>query len=124
MSGSIKERQDQAHRLSVEYSTQDVAGVLLEQLGRKLTAHVSGVADPGAVTGWTKGRKPHPDAEERLRATLQVFTLLQAEENSHVARAWLIGMNPQLDDGAPADALREGRYRDVLAAARAYLAGG
>jgi len=39
-------------------------------------------------------------------------------------RSWFIGMNPQLDDRAPAEVLREDDLREVLAAAQAYLAGG
>jgi hypothetical protein len=33
-------------------------------------------------------------------------------------------MNPQLDDEAPAEVIREGRYKDALIAAKAYVAGG
>jgi len=117
--------QEAAHRTSVSYEVHDVASILKEHLGVKLTAYVAGVQDTKAVAAWSRGtRKPQPDAEGRLRAALQVFVLLQSEENAHTARAWLIGMNPQLGDEAPAHALREGRLKDVLAAAKAYIAGG
>jgi hypothetical protein len=47
-----------------------------------------------------------------------------SEESPYVARAWFIGLNPQLDDDAPADAIREDRLKEALSAARAYIAGG
>ena len=62
--------------------------------------------------------------EQRLRATFQFFHLLQQEDSSHVVRAWLIGMNPQLEMEAPANMLHDGRLREVLLAADAYLGGG
>lgn len=41
-----------------------------------------------------------------------------------VIRAWFMGMNPQLGDESPIEALREGRVRDVMAAARAFVNAG
>jgi hypothetical protein len=35
-----------------------------------------------------------------------------------------MGMNPQLEDVSPAEALAEDRYREVMAAARAFVSGG
>jgi len=62
--------------------------------------------------------------EQRLRAAFQVFQLLVSVESPHTVRAWFTGMNPQLDDLSPAEALRGGQDRAVLAAARAFVAGG
>jgi hypothetical protein len=116
---------EDAHKTSVEYTVADVVHVLQGHLGQRLTAYVAGVEDVKAVKEWASGRRnPREGAERRLRATLQIFLLLQSEENAHTARAWLIGMNPQLDDETPADAIREGKVRDVLAAAKAYSTGG
>lgn len=69
-------------------------------------------------------REPRSDAEQRLRVAYQVFHLLQSRESQHTVRAWFVGLNPQLDDEAPADAIRAGRLRDVWVAAKSYLAGG
>jgi hypothetical protein len=33
-------------------------------------------------------------------------------------------MNPQLDDEAPADVIREGRLREALVAAQSFVSGG
>ena len=49
---------------------------------------------------------------------------LLAEESPHTVRAWFLGLNPQLDDESPAQSIREGDFRDVLVAAKAFLAGG
>jgi hypothetical protein len=45
-------------------------------------------------------------------------------ESDHTIRAWFMGTNPQLDDESPLEAVREGRNREVLAAARAFVTGG
>lgn len=39
-------------------------------------------------------------------------------------RAWFIGLNPQLDDVSPAEAIHDGRLKEAKAAARAFVAGG
>lgn len=67
---------------------------------------------------------PRHESEERLRAALQVFQLIQDAESLYTARAWMIGMNPQLEDEAPAQCIADGRMRDVMVAARAYVDGG
>lgn len=59
-----------------------------------------------------------------MRTAYQMFDLLESEESDHTIRAWFMGMNPQLDDESSAEALREDQHRAVMAAARAFLAGG
>jgi hypothetical protein len=54
---------------------------------------------------------------------VQVFQQIADREGEATARAWMIGMNPHLDDQAPILALRDGRSSDVMVAARAYLEG-
>ena len=67
---------------------------------------------------------PWAESEARLRTAFQVFHLLQNEESPHTVRAWMIGMNPQLDDVSPAEAIHEGKLKDVWVAAKAYVSGG
>lgn len=106
-------------------SVADVAGYLQEVLGQKLVAYMAGVEDVKAVGQWAAGkRSPHPDNERRLRAAFQIFHMLQEAESPHTVRAWLIGLNPQLDDRSPATLIREDSTRDVLVAVKAFLAGG
>lgn len=125
MPAEVRERAGEAHRKTVEAEIQGIARFLEEALGRHLVAFICGVNDPKAVGRWAKGeREPRREAEDRLRAAYQIFQLLQEEESPHTVRAWFIGLNPQLDDESPARALSEGRLRDVLVAARSYIAGG
>ena len=94
-------------------------------LGGKLVAFIAGVADAASVAKWARAeRHPRRETEERLRSAFNVFHLLQEQESPHTVRAWFVGLNPQLDDDSPAGAIRVGRLKDVLAAAKAYLAGG
>lgn len=38
-------------------------------------------------------------------------------------RAWMPGMNPQLDDDSPIEAMAEGRFKEAMAAARSFQRG-
>ena len=64
----------------------------------------------------------------RLRLAYQVAGLLAERDQPRVIQAWFQGMNPQLEDWAPARMIREGAPDDVgtrvLAAARAFASVG
>lgn len=113
-----------AHEQAVR---QDLPGVVLylnEVLGSRLTAVVAGVSDAKAVKEWAKGeRTPHPDTAQRLREAYRVVLLLMHTESAETVRAWFRGMNPELEDRAPAIVLAEDPVR-VLQAARSFLAHG
>lgn len=116
---------DEAHERAVSFDIKDVARYLQEALGQKLVAYMADVSDNKRVGRWSQGdQAPRIEAELRLRAAFQIFHLLLSEENSHVIRAWFIGMNPQLDDDSPVQAIHDGRLKEALAAARAFVAGG
>lgn len=112
-----------AHRRSVEIGPVDLVNTLHDKLGAKLLAFIVG-KDPSTISRWRQG-KPIPDEEtlRPLRVAFQVFQLLESAEADPTIRAWFIGMNPQLDDTSPSESLRDGNYREVMAAARAFLAG-
>lgn len=94
---------------------------LQEVLGQRLTAVIAGTTDGKAVWQWAKGeRRPHPQTEKRLPDAYQVARLLLEREAPEVVRAWFIGMNPELDDTAPALVIAEDP-KLVLSAARAFL---
>jgi hypothetical protein len=114
----------EAHRSAVESSIPDVVRYLQEVLGQKLVAYIAGVSDARTVARWAAAeRSPRGEPEQRLRCAYQIFQLLLAEESPHTIRAWFLGLNPQLDDQSPAQCIREGSFRDVLVAAKAFLAG-
>lgn len=112
------------HRSVVETPDHEVAGFLRETIGPKLTAYVVD-KDPKTVQRWAS-EENHPSEESvrLMRDLYQVVKTLLDEESRHTVRAWLIGMNPHLDDQAPAARLRHGDGQRVLGAARAFLAGG
>lgn len=113
-----------AHKDSLQITPQDLVSALCGKLGAKLVAFTAN-KNASTITRWKSGDVAAPeDALRPLRVAYQVFALLESEESDHTIRAWFIGMNPQLDDISPAEALRAGMYREVLAAARAFHAGG
>jgi hypothetical protein len=125
MTAALREASAEAHRETVQASISDVAAFLDEVLGAKLTAYMVDVSEPRTITRCAKEeRAPRAASEERLRNIAYIFRLLNTEESPHTVRAWFVGINPQLDDESPAEAIREGRIRDVLVAAKAFLAGG
>ncbi len=112
-----------SHRAAVASSIADVAAFLQDALGQKLVAFMVEIEDPKTVGRWASGKRlpKDLDVERRLRDAHQIFRLLLTEESSGTARAWFVGLNPQLGDESPATAIREGRTRDVLVAARAFV---
>ncbi len=87
-------------------------------------AVIAGVSDAKAVGKWARGeRSPHPETEHRLRHAFHITQLLLQQESAETVRAWFIGMNPDLDDQAPALLLAEDPHA-VLLAARNFLANG
>lgn len=112
----------QAYRDSLSLSLPELVGRLQDVLGAKLLAHIAGTKDAKAVYDWGRGqRTPRQDVETRLRETYHALAMIQMVDSDDVARAWFIGLNPQLDDTAPATALREGLAKDVLVAARSFV---
>lgn len=101
-----------------------LVGSLQDILGQRLVAVIAGVSDAKAVSKWARGqRSPHPDATQRLRNAYQIVQLLLERESAETVRAWFVGMNPDLDDQAPALVLGKDSV-GVLQAARAFLAHG
>lgn len=111
------------HRKAVEPGISEITGYLQEILGQKLIAHVADVSDPSAVAMWAAGQIPQAEHDKRLRCADETVQLLVTRESPDTVRAWFLGLNPQLDDQSPAQSIREGGFRDVLMAAKAFLAG-
>jgi hypothetical protein len=112
-----------AHAQATRLEITAIVQSLQETLGQRLTAVVAGVSDAKAVGKWAKGaRDPQPETEAKLRSAFQVTQLLLERESPDTVRAWFIGMNPDLDDQAPALLIGQEPKR-VLLAARAFLSG-
>lgn len=112
------------HGRAVRLTVPAIVGSLQDVLGQRLVAVIAGVSDAKAVGKWARGeRSPHADAEQRLRHAFQIIQLLLERESADTVRAWMVGMNPDLDDRAPALVLAENPVR-VLQAARSFLANG
>lgn len=107
----------------------DMVSVLNDNLGPALTQLIAG-KDRQTVARWMSGKQlpKSLEVERRIRAAYQIFMFLahdpQAPQSPHTVRAWFMGMNGQLDDMSPAEAIAENRTREAMAAARAYRAGG
>jgi len=101
-----------------------IVSSLQDTLGQRLVAVIASVSDAKAVGKWARGeRSPHPETEKRLRNAYQIVQLLLERESAETVRAWFVGMNPDLDDRAPALVLGEDPV-GVLQSARAFLAHG
>lgn len=127
MSETFSLLEHQAHRRATAAPVNEVAGVLQEILSRRLTAYIAGVGDGKTVSRWANGEvaviRDHA-AEQRLRRAYEIVQLLMNYDSPQTVKAWFIGLNPQLGDVSPAEALHEGRLKEALAAARAFTVGG
>jgi hypothetical protein len=114
-----------AHQDSIRFTPEEIADGLREILGSRLVAYLGHVTSTRQVEGWATGSVALSDDKlDRLRVAYHVAALLRDHEGPATVQAWFKGMNPQLDDQAPAQLLREQPLGSagpaVLAAARAF----
>jgi hypothetical protein len=111
---------DQSRRASVP----EMAEHLQDLLGQKVTAAIAGLTDPRLVGRWARGEAA-ADAEvaRRLRDAFRVARLLGQADTPDTVCAWFLGMNPMLDDQAPAELIARDPAR-VMQAARAFVVSG
>jgi predicted GTPase len=106
------------------YQTADseVVRDLAHALGRPTLARLTDVDDLKTITRWSMGKnRPSAERLERIRhAAMAYYALLELGLSSTNAEQWFRGANPVLDFVMPVDALRDGRYADVLAAIRSH----
>jgi hypothetical protein len=89
-----------------------------------LTAYAAGVQEGKTVTRWASGEVTEIrdfEVEQRLRTTYEIVLLLLVHESPHTVKAWFIGMNPELDDVAPVEAIRNGQLKDAMIAANVFF---
>jgi putative toxin-antitoxin system antitoxin component (TIGR02293 family) len=81
-------------------------------------------ANPRTVSRWlNKESTPRRESRERLLELLAVLERLSGTLNSQAAHDWLFTPNPSLDHHKPVDLLRDGSFRQVLAAIDALAEG-
>ncbi|MGY5127327.1 hypothetical protein [Streptomyces nigrescens] len=61
------------------------------------------------------------DTEEHRDQAWNLHQLIADQDGPYVASAWLIGMNPHLNNDSPLNAIRNGHSADARAAAYAHL---
>lgn len=115
------------HREAVTAPLQVVASSLQAVLGQQLTAYIAGVREGKTVHRWATGAVTATRdiaVEQRLRTAFEMTQLLLREDGPQTVRAWFIGMNPELEDEAPASAIQQGRFKEALEAALTFAAYG
>lgn len=102
-------------------SIRETARQLNVALGPTLVAALSGNRSRTISLQWEAGEGPEPDASssERLRCAWAQWQIVEAAEGPDVARMWFLGSNPWLGDDSPINAVREGWFGEVAAAAQA-----
>ncbi|MFF9010906.1 XRE family transcriptional regulator [Streptomyces goshikiensis] len=118
------EAANRAYRDTAELKITDIVAFLQDQFSQRVVARLAGIEDAKQVGRWSRGQnEPRFDSEFRLRTAFQVFRYIEECENRHVARAWMMGMNPQLEDESPLLVIADDRFKEVMAAARSYRQG-
>jgi hypothetical protein len=114
-----------AYQVSVVTPISEIAADLQQLLTRRMTAYLANVKDAKAVVRWAESDNPgiRPASEQRLRVAYEIVRMFaDAGETERTTRAWFLGLNPHLDDTPPAEAIHDGRMKEALAAARAFVA--
>lgn len=103
---------------------------LRDLLGATLVAYLGSAQETSTVRRWADPSDPLTPSGavmDRLQTAYEIAVLLAEKDSASVVQAWFQGMNPRLDDSAPARLLREGELdqvsHDVFAAARAFAEG-
>ena len=119
-----------AYRDAMTMTTAELVTSLRDLLGAKLVAYLGGVKETRAVRQWADGTRDiaNPTVAERLRLAYRAASMISQRDSKEVAQAWFQGLNPFLDDRAPARLLRDGDLESdgarVIAAARQFAAVG
>lgn len=92
-----------------------------DELGRTLTAALSGTRNRLDVDAWMKVGRGHATPTDhqlsRLRFAKEMFEKVSNAEDADTARAWFIGANVGDDEISPIEAIRNGRFDEVRTSA-------
>jgi hypothetical protein len=99
-----------------------------ELLGSRLLAYVAGIADTSELDEWQSGdSRPTAETQQRIRIARRAASMIADMDGRAVAQAWFQGVNPLLNEDAPARVLREQRPDQIkdglFEAVSAFLAG-
>lgn len=103
----------------------ELVRALASNLGPTLTAALAGERDRSVIDAWCRDGSPEPSAAafQRLQCADAQWKLIEGVQGADTARLWFIGMNPRLSNDSPVEAIMEGRFTEVEAAARAMVGG-
>jgi hypothetical protein len=112
-----------AHSNAAKLDVREIARRLNQQLGATLVAGLTGSKDRKISYKWAQhdGPAPKEPAVRRLQFAYAQWSLIAEVEGEHVARMWFIGSNPWLESDTPIDGIREGNFKEVAAAAQAFV---
>lgn len=110
---------------SVTLPFDELVSRLREILGVRLIAYIGGVKSARSVTTWADGTgTPGELDQDRLRHAYHAAAMLRERFDPITVQSWFKGMNPMLDDNAPAQVLHDSDpmtgAKNVLAAARRF----
>lgn len=96
---------------------------LNSKLGPTLVAASIGVRERKAISEISENLEEILTVEHKLRldALLEVWSTVSSAEGDDIARAWMIGANPWLNEETAVTALREDRFHQVTVAAKAMV---
>lgn len=98
-----------------------IARELREALGADLVARMTRV-EPELVDQWATGdQTPSAQDEQTLRAVFEIYKTLAEPQTPKLARAWLLGLNPNFEWQQPAEVFASGQMNDVLIEAENYV---
>jgi hypothetical protein len=113
------------HRPSTaESAVCEMAGYLCQHLSEEVTAYLSGLSETETVRAWAEGYvSPAPEERFRLEVAYEAARCLVPDCGDEMTRSWFFGMNPLLQDTAPAYVLRNWSresWATVLTAAQEF----
>jgi hypothetical protein len=112
-----------AHARTTRMDIREITRRLNAALGATLVGALAGSKDLKVSYKWAQQNGPSPKqgSVQRLQFAFTQWLIIAEAEGEHVARMWFIGSNPWLDQDTPVDAIREGRFKEVAAAAAAMI---
>lgn len=119
---SVQEALDNAHRSATELTGGELAHELQAALGQKLVAFAVGDRHPKTIGRYARGeREPDDDTLARLVDLFNLMQVLEQGMRRQAVKSWLLGSNPHLRGKAPIELFHDGRFADVMRAARIFL---